>query len=500
MPDYPGKGLAKEQLRREAAPRTEPAALFKRSVRKTAAAGAWDARRPIAFQAPGSRVLTSKENAMATFLSKILSKSSRLGRATGGRPKSVPLAVEQLDDRIVPAGVTYHYGNIIPNVQVEPIFYGSSWNSDSELKQQAQSITSFWQYLTNSSYMDELGQYYEWNWGFIHVGHGSTHGADITGDGPTSGTVYDNPDTTGWSWGNGFTTQDLIRREMLSGKVDMANQNTLYIVYLAPGVQFNTQNGALTSAGYYGYHDTSGANDGYYNVISWVPSFNYAVLGYPGSTSSYAAFPTLTWHSTHEFSEAVTDPDLKTGWFGTSASDEIGDRANRQVGNLNGYNVQYEWSNADNATALWEPWGQHVLYQGTSVPWLVGSTFFFNNGYSYPSTLQVLNEDFNSGFFSGLYANAAGAAIPVVGVISGTTTTGGTTTSTIWFQGSQSGFTAYFYGSLTGSGAVNPSGWQDSMTGTLLDYYWTGSYWQSHYFSSTAKDFVVDQFVDFGGS
>jgi hypothetical protein len=283
---------------------------------------------------------------------------------------------------------------------------------------------------------------------------------------------------------------------MAAGKVDWADQNTLYIVYLAPGVQFNTQNGGLTSAGYYGYHETSGTNDGYYAGMQWMPSFNYSDQGYPGATSSTTAFPTLTWHSTHEFAEAITDPDLKTGWFGTNASDEIGDRANGQLGNLNGYTVEYLWSNQDNATALWEPWGQHVLYQANSVPYLVGSTFQFTNQYS-PSqhigTLQVQGENFNTGEFWGVYTNYAGVPISVVGVISATTTSGGATTSNISFQGNQNGWFTDFSGTLTGTGAVNPSGWKDTITGVVVDYIWysSGNYYYLlpfDQFSTNGKD------------
>jgi hypothetical protein len=406
---------------------------------------------------------------MATFLSRLFARSSRPARTTNRRRKSVQLGVEKLDDRIVPAGVTYHGGAIIPNVQVEPIFYGSSWSSNLTLAIEARTIASFWQNLTNSSYMDELGQYFQFNYsggsfaGLTYVGHGSAHSADIPGFGPTSGTVYDNPSTAGAA-GIGYTIQDLIREEMLAGRVDWANQNTLYIVYLAPGAQFI--NGTLTSSGFYGYHGPSGSNDGYFTSAPWLPSFNYAVTSYPGATPSATVLPTMTWQSTHEFAEAVTDPDLKTGWFGVNAQDEIGDRANTQVGNLNGYNVEYQWSNVDNATALWEPWGQHVLYRANSVPYLVGSTFQFTLG-----KLQVQGENFNTGAFWGVYTNRYGVSISVTGGISGTTTSGGTTTSSITFQGNQNGFLAQFSGTLTGTGAVNPSGWKDTMTGGVWDYF-----------------------------
>jgi hypothetical protein len=192
---------------------------------------------------------------------------------------------------------------------------------------------------------------------------------------------------------------------MLVGHVEMANQNTLYMAYLAPGVSFNTQNGNVTGAAFNGYHDTSGPNDGFFYGASWIPSFNYAVVGYPGAAASTAVFSQLTVVSSHEFAEAVTDPDLKSGWFQGSASGEIGDLANGYVGSLNGYAVQYLWSNQDNAPALWEPWGQHVLYQANSVPYLAGSLFVFTASYSpnqVVGTLIVEGENFNTGSFWGL--------------------------------------------------------------------------------------------------
>jgi hypothetical protein len=287
------------------------------------------------------------------------------------RRKSVPLGVEILDDRIMPAGVTYNGGAIIPNVRVEPIFYGSSWSSDTTLKQQAQSITQFWQYLTTSSYMDQLGQYYQLTYpASIFVGHGSAlANPDITGAGPTSGTVYDKPGTLG---GSGLTIQDLIRGEMLAGHVDMATSNTLYIVYTAPGVGFYAS-GGINSTNDYGYHGPSTANDGSYGIFPWLPSFNYAVIDYPAAASSSASFATLTWHSTHEFAEAVTDPDLSTGWYQGDSSHEIGDLANGITGNLAGYTVEYLWSNIDNNPALWTPHAHWVRTANGTVTQIVSA-------------------------------------------------------------------------------------------------------------------------------
>jgi hypothetical protein len=111
-----------------------------------------------------------------------------------------------------------------------------------------------------------------------------------------------------------------------------------------------------------------------------------------------------------------------------------------------------------------------VLYQSNSVPYLVGASFQFTNAYSpyqFVGTVQVQGENFNTGVFWGVYTDAIyGVQIWVSGQISGTTTSGGITTSHISFNGStSSGWYEGFYGTMTGTGSVNPSGCRIPGTG-----------------------------------
>src|SRR5260370_22194014 len=48
----------------------------------------------------------------------------------------------------------------------------------------------------------------------------------------------------------------------------------------------------------------------------------------------------------HEISEAITDPDTRTGWFDPRRG-EIGDITAGQIGSLHGYTVQALWSQVD---------------------------------------------------------------------------------------------------------------------------------------------------------
>jgi hypothetical protein len=113
------------------------------------------------------------------------------------------------------------------------------------------------------------------------------------------------------------------------------------------------------------------------------------------------------------------------------------------------------------------------------VPNLVGATFTFHFDHltSLPATRLVIQyEDVNTGFFSGVYYNYIGMGVTVGGTISNTThNAAGVSTSTIGFGGMYywSGIgweSEWFTGTLTGSGKASPTGWADTLSGTLVDF------------------------------
>ncbi|OAI48002.1 hypothetical protein AYO44_08070 [Planctomycetaceae bacterium SCGC AG-212-F19] len=102
------------------------------------------------------------------------------------------------------------------------------------------------------------------------------------------------------------------------------------------------------------------------------------------------------------------------------------------------------------------------------VPNIVGASFTFTMA-SNPSVvvgkLQVRSEDVNTGSFTGVYTDYFGLTKSVAGSISGTQTTGGLTTSNIWFQGSAYGYyTTQFSGTLSGTGNAWPGGLRDTIS------------------------------------
>src|SRR5262249_13152440 len=128
----------------------------------------------------------------------------------------------------------------------------------------------------------------------------------------------------------------------------------LYIVFTAPQVDV-TQGNEDSLHNFFGYH--SYFSSGVVNPIY------YAVIPHPGGNGVFYnlnEFQTLTKTVSHELAEAVTDPGVG-GWYDGRNGNEIGDLANgpRDIGLLNGYVVQAEWSARLRAVVL--PAGAQAL-------------------------------------------------------------------------------------------------------------------------------------------
>jgi hypothetical protein len=226
--------------------------------------------------------------------------------------------------------VAAHNALVIPHVAVNTIYYGASWNQDSSTAQQTAQLDAFFGDLTNSSYMDMLGEY--------GVGRGALERHATFLDGPDSGTVTD---------------QDLramLASKLANGLLNAPAGNRVFIIFTGPNVvvQHGGSSTAPSNSFFYGYHDAFSLPTG--------STFYYAVMPYPGGVnavnSSLSAFQQMTGVASHELAEAVTDPDLHSGWF-DSAGNEIGDLVNLHYGVLHNYTVQYEWSNNAQAGVLW---------------------------------------------------------------------------------------------------------------------------------------------------
>jgi hypothetical protein len=286
---------------------------------------------------------------MARFMKRFARPSSRQDRRT------VQPRLEQLEDRLTPSaalpstglladapGATgvhhdilpYLQGPLLHNVRIVTVFWGDAWQTDPVLEQQSQQLDAYFADITNSGYMDMLSEY--------HVGRGSFWMQVNT---PLSQPV--NADGTPGR----VVTSDQDVQDMLTSNISDPNSpmpvpdaNTLYMVFPAPNVQDP------------GYVDNNCT--GYHSNVNGQPIY-YGVVFYPGNASNPDDLYGLTYVSSHEMTEAVTDPD-GTGWNNVGVA-EVGDQAGDTLGQYHRYIVQAEWSNVQQTAVLppdatWAAW------------------------------------------------------------------------------------------------------------------------------------------------
>jgi len=218
----------------------------------------------------------------------------------------------------VPAKLTYRNGPLLTSVQVFTIFWGSAWQQapQSDLLTRT---NQFFDFILSSALLDQLGEY-------SVPGQKISHGL-LTG---THTLVAPDP---------GKSVQDSAIQQMLqtqisAGAFPASTPDTLYFVFLPPGVQV-VQGGAASCKVFCGYHDAINNN------------IFYAVMPYPGCAGclgGVADFDALTSTTSHELCEAITDPIPGQGWYDDN-NGEIGDICAWQTRTLGGYTIQLEWSN-----------------------------------------------------------------------------------------------------------------------------------------------------------
>ena len=94
---------------------------------------------------------------------------------------------------------------------------------------------------------------------------------------------------------------------------------------------------------------------GYHNHIS--KKDYYSVMPFPrcaGCLGAFSVLNAITGTSSHELSEASTDPVPGTGWY-DNVKGEIGDICAWTFKTVAGHNVQKEWSNSMNAMCIKQP-------------------------------------------------------------------------------------------------------------------------------------------------
>jgi hypothetical protein len=240
----------------------------------------------------------------------------------------VPLHVDR--DLVQPIGaagpasppqLTYRGGPLLTSVKVHTVFWGTAWNS-APLLDTATALNAFFDFILTSPMIDQLAEY-------SVTGQDITHGQRIGSTTITSHvhrTVSDG------------AIQHMLQQHISANTLPAPDANTLYFVYLPPGVAV-VQGGSRSCQAFCGYHsDING-------------QVFYAAMPYPGCTGctgTLAPLDALTSTSSHELCEAITDAIPGQGWY-DDANGEIGDICAWQTKTLGAYTVQLEWSNHANA-------------------------------------------------------------------------------------------------------------------------------------------------------
>jgi hypothetical protein len=309
---------------------------------------------------------------------------SQWTQAPGTRkPRKARLMLEQLETRLVPTGLNYGTGPLLSNVEATAVFDGPAWSTNSSYVTEARQLGTFLNQIVNSPYMDQLSEY---SGNGQTIGRGSFSGSDVSPGGWTTqsqlinGTIYPAVITDA-------NITAMLNQEIANGNVPAPDANRVYVVYVNPNTvvtnaSINQDSVPQTTGGKFftAYHQsaTDANGDTYYYAVIVDPTGD---AGTPiGAPSGITTLQYETISTSHELAEAVTDPDLSTGWrdtttpkTGATYQAEIGDYTQNTVpagtatATLDGFTVQKEWSNALN-TSLAPPSDAVKYVLGQRVP------------------------------------------------------------------------------------------------------------------------------------
>jgi len=232
-----------------------------------------------------------------------------------------------IDELIAPIGaalpavapkLTYRGGPLLTGVQVFTAFWGSSWSKQPQAGL-IPKLNKFFDAVLASPLIDQLAEYNVPGKAIKHGKHVGT--ATVTTPDPGKHATDS-------------TVRHLIQQEILTKSFPPPTPNTLYFVYLPPGVSL-TGVGGKSCLTFCGYHE---------HINSQI---FYAAMPYPGCNGclgGLADFDALTSTSSHELCEAITDPVPGMGWY-DDHNGEIGDICGWKMKKVGAYTVQQEWSN-----------------------------------------------------------------------------------------------------------------------------------------------------------
>ena len=259
-----------------------------------------------------------------------LEQQATVLHAPGDSIRVVPL--HGIDDLTAPIGaaapavapkLTYRGGPLLTGVAVFTAFWGSAWQKPPQAGLIAK-LNQFFDAILTSPLLDQLSEY---DVPGKSIGHGTRLGtATVTSP------VLARHATDGM-------VRHMLQQEILtSSAFPKPSPNTLYFVYLPPGVSLSGVGGKSCTT-FCGYHE---------HINSQI---FYAAMPYPGCSGCLGGLPdfdALTATSSHELCEAITDAVPGTGWYDDN-NGEIGDICAWKMKQVGGYTIQQEWSNKANS-------------------------------------------------------------------------------------------------------------------------------------------------------
>jgi hypothetical protein len=218
--------------------------------------------------------------------------------------------------------LTYRNGPLIAAAEVFTAFWGAAWNQAPQTTLM-QNINQFFDFILTSALIDQLGEY---NVPGQTITHGRSTGTAIITTPTLHRSVTDK------------AIQHMLEQEIATNpQFPQPNPNSLYFVYLPPGVRV-VQGGGSSCQTFCGYHnDIAG-------------QIFYAAMPYPGCSGcagGLTPLDALTSTSSHELCEAITDAIPGQGWY-DDVNGEIGDICAWKTKKIGQYTVQLEWSNKQN--------------------------------------------------------------------------------------------------------------------------------------------------------
>ena len=307
---------------------------------------------------------------MSTSTSPIDNIASPSTRTIGGvshKPAALSPADSPTSGQHAP-DFKYNGGAVIKCPQVYGAFWGPQW-SDAAHQTRAGHLAQFIKDLLASQYMNVLSQY------------GVGGGAGVAGSYVKSTFVANCPQQLS-DTGIHQLLQSCINAGAIPEPAATGN-NICVIIWLDESIQVNAPTLGVkmcepTGDSAFGYHYdfvTAAGHEFYYALI---PALSDACLNAtcPGGCSLTTHQPQeqrITQVTSHEFSEMVTDPKFRTGWYGPQ-SDENGDICNGQTASItvgaNTWAVQRQYSKADDVATNGGTWS--VVTAPNPMPKLAG--------------------------------------------------------------------------------------------------------------------------------